>query len=192
MAARIILIGGTSHAGKSTLAAEMAQRLGWRCVSTDSLARHPGRPWRDGPDFVPPHVVEHYLDLSLDELMQSVLRHYDSMWDAHILPLINAPDRLVMEGSALLPERIAPLLSDEVRAVWLVGSDGLIERRIKAESDYENRDASGRVLIDTFTVRAQAFNRFIADEVARLKLPKIDVAAEDLSAQLSAALHVSI
>src|SRR5215468_118437 len=58
----VILIGGTSHTGKSTVAKRIAERLGAICVSTDSLARHPGRPWPAARE-VPPHVVEHYLQL---------------------------------------------------------------------------------------------------------------------------------
>ncbi|MGD1875429.1 MAG: hypothetical protein ACFB02_20525 [Mastigocoleus sp.] len=36
---RIILIGGTSHAGKSTLGQALAITLGWDYCSTDKLAR---------------------------------------------------------------------------------------------------------------------------------------------------------
>lgn len=42
---RVILIGGSSHAGKSTLAQALAAELGWSYGSTDKRARHPGRPW---------------------------------------------------------------------------------------------------------------------------------------------------
>lgn len=57
---KVILLGGTSHAGKSTLARAVASSLGWRTLSTDQLARHPGRPWALPPQFVPTHVDEHY------------------------------------------------------------------------------------------------------------------------------------
>ena len=40
-----MLIGGTSHVGKSTLGKALASKLGWDCVATDSLGKHPGRPW---------------------------------------------------------------------------------------------------------------------------------------------------
>lgn len=40
----ILLIGGTSHTGKSTLAAAWAEAHGARVVHTDLLKRHPGRP----------------------------------------------------------------------------------------------------------------------------------------------------
>jgi 2-phosphoglycerate kinase len=42
---RVILIGGSSHVGKSTLGQSLAAKLGWSYCSTDKLARHPGRPW---------------------------------------------------------------------------------------------------------------------------------------------------
>ena len=178
MTLRLFLIGGTSHAGKSTLATALAGRLGWRCISTDSLARHPGRPWRDAPDAVPPHVVEYYRDLSLNERMQSVLQHYRSMWEPLVLPLIMSGEPLVLEGSALLPELVVTILAQDVRAVWLVAGEGVVEGRIRKESAYDSRDADSRVLIDSFTERAAAFNRVMADEVQRLGLEKIAISEE--------------
>jgi hypothetical protein len=73
---RVLLIGGTSHAGKSTLAQAIAERLGWQYRSTDKLARHPGRPWAPEGGAVPDHVADHYRSLSVDELLADVLCHY--------------------------------------------------------------------------------------------------------------------
>ena len=73
---RVILIGGSSHVGKSTLADSLAAKLGWAQISTDKLARHPGRPWQPEPQQVPDHVAEHYLSLSVRELIEDVLHHY--------------------------------------------------------------------------------------------------------------------
>src|SRR5205814_3744378 len=81
MAARVFLLGGTSYTGKSTTARALADRLGWDCVSTDRLGRHPGRPWADdGP--VPDHVLRHYRTLPVDELTAGQLRHYERLWPA--------------------------------------------------------------------------------------------------------------
>lgn len=77
----MILIGGSSHVGKSSLAKSLASRLGWTQISTDKLARHPGRPWRREQEKVPNHVAEHYLSLSVDELLKDVLHHYkENVW----------------------------------------------------------------------------------------------------------------
>ncbi len=178
MTARLFLIGGSSHAGKSTLGEAVANYLGCRCISTDSLAKHPGRPWRDPPELPPPHVVEHYRDLALDQMMQSVLAHYRSMWSPLVLPLIESGERLVLEGSALLPELVSQLDIQHVRAIWLVAAEGVLERRITAESDYDSRDPDPRFLIDKFAQRAVAFNRFVGEEASRLSLQKIEVGRE--------------
>ncbi|MEN0118373.1 MAG: hypothetical protein AAGD15_16715 [Agrobacterium cavarae] len=178
MTARLFLIGGSSHAGKSTLGEAVANYLGCRCISTDSLAKHPGRPWRDPPELPPPHVVEHYRDLALDQMMQSVLAHYRSMWSPLVLPLIESGERLVLEGSALLPELVSQLDTQHVRAIWLVAAEGVLERRITAESDYGSRDPDARFLIDKFAQRAVAFNRFVGEEASRLSLQKIEVGRE--------------
>ena len=57
---RILLIGGASHVGKSTLAHSLASHLDCNYYSTDKLARHPGRPWQSEPKDIPQHVAEHY------------------------------------------------------------------------------------------------------------------------------------
>ena len=72
----VILVGGSSHVGKSAMSKALASKLGWDHVSTDSLARHPGRPWKPAPEKVPEHVTRHYLCLSVDELVEDVLHHY--------------------------------------------------------------------------------------------------------------------
>ncbi len=183
----IILIGGTSHVGKSTLAESLAQTLGWRQTSTDSLARHPGRPWRANPDDVPAHVREHYATLDVDQLMSSVLSHYDAMWTPLIEPLLldqptdaQAPG-LVLEGSALLPVKVAEIPRARISAVWLTASPGLIRDRIHAESGYPAMAPAGRKLVDNFLRRTLAFNDFVRTEVDRLSLPHLEV--DEISAE---------
>src|SRR5690606_41921201 len=70
---RVLLIGGTSHAGKSSAARAVGDRLGFECRTTDRLARHPGRPWRTPVWEVPPHVAEHYRALAVDARIASGL-----------------------------------------------------------------------------------------------------------------------
>lgn len=126
---RVILIGGSSHVGKTTLAQHLGSELGWSHISTDSLARHPGRPWRKTPETVPEDVAEHYLSLSEEELVADVLRHYRSMWpdiETMVRSRVIDPstERLMLEGSALWPESVANLNLDEVAAIWLTATDG--------------------------------------------------------------------
>lgn len=176
---RVLMIGGTSHAGKTTLARNIAERLGWFCTSTDKLARHPGRPWSQNGSDVPAHVREHYLILSAADLMASAIAHYQSVWPAieeiiaQQLAASSVTEGLVIEGSAVLPGYIASLKRPEVSAVWVTASEELFETRIRKESNYAAAPAESRLLIDKFVERTLSFNRWLMANVEQLGLPCI-------------------
>ena len=178
---RVILIGGTSHAGKSTLGEALALRLGWVYQSTDKLARHPGRPWQTPPKTVPPHVAEHYLSLPVDELIADVVRHYtQTVWplvEEMVSAHTNDPlrDCLVIEGSALLPELAARLTHNKAAMVWLTASPEFLKQRIYGESDYENKTPLEQKMIHKFMERTVRFNERMAEAVSRLGLTLINV-----------------
>jgi 2-phosphoglycerate kinase len=189
-ALRVILVGGTSHLGKTTAAQSLASMLGWKVASTDKLARHPGRPWQRLPFVVPPHVSDHYRNLVADELIASVLAHYRSMWPTvENLARTHAKDakaeRLVLEGSAVLPEHASALRARNIAAVWLTGNDRLLQLRIYRESGYATADQWSKFMIDKFLERSRRFNKIILDGVREYRLPRVDV-TEDMTAELVA------
>ena len=171
---RVLLIGGTSHVGKSTVAAELATRLGFEHRSTDYLARHPGRPWRTPEREVPPHVAEHYSTLTVDELIVSVLAHYERLWP-RIEELIRTHPGLVLEGSALWPARVASLTVPDMAAVWLTADRSVTRTRIHASGNYTNATADERALMDTFAARTARFQELLMEDVKRLGLPHVHV-----------------
>ena len=184
---RVFLIGGSSHVGKSTLALLLASQLGWSYRSTDRLgAPHPGRPWQTKPKKVPKHVADHYLSRSADELITDVLRHYrDNVW-----PLIESivtshatdlsTDRLIMEGSAILPELVVSLPLRNIAAIWLTAGNELFEERIHSESQYRTKSPRERTMIDKFLERTWLYNDRMKDTVKRLGLVFIDVNASNV------------
>jgi 2-phosphoglycerate kinase len=177
---RVILIGGSSHAGKTALAKALATRLGWRHISTDSLARHPGRPWKTASKAVPEHVAEHYLSLAVDELLADVLRHYKTMWqniEAMITLHANDPTttQLILEGSALWPESVASLTLEKVAAIWLTASNDLFESRIYNASKFEQAATREKKLIQKFLERTHSYNQHMMDAVKQLELASIDI-----------------
>ena len=173
---RVILIGGPSNVGKSTLAQSLAALLSWACASTDRLARYPGRPWGS----VRPHVAEHYLSLSPEQLVEDVIRHYMSLRPA-IQNLIMTPaadpaaERLILEGSAVWPESVVDLRADGVGALWLTASDSFLQRRIYAASEYDGAPDRERVIIDKFLGRVQRYNQRMLEDVRRFGLPWVNV-----------------
>jgi 2-phosphoglycerate kinase len=177
---RVILIGGSSHAGKSTLADQLAARPGWIASSTDHLGRHPGRPWRSAGEAVPAHVAAYYLELSTEAQLADVLRYYETLRPAiEALVRRHAEDeslpRLVLEGSALWPEWVAALTAPGVAAVWLTASPTQFEARILAESGHAFADARSRALIEAFLARTLAFDAILREAVGGLGAPMLQV-----------------
>jgi 2-phosphoglycerate kinase len=179
---RVILIGGSSNIGKSTLAESLVMKLGWCHISTDRLARHPGRPWQTKPETVPVHVAEHYLSLSVDELIEDVLRHYRSMWpDIESIVTTHATDcstdRLILEGSALWPASVATLNLDNVAAIWLTASNNLFQARIYQASRFGEATVREKMMIQKFLERTHRYNEQMMEAVNRLGLVSINVEA---------------
>ncbi len=153
---RILLIGGASHVGKSTLAQSLVTHLGWNYRSTDKLARHPGRPWQVKSREIPKHVADHYQLLSADELIKDVIHHYrNNVWSL-VKDIVTfhatevSADRLVLEGSALLPELVNTLNFENTSAIWLIANNEFIRQRIYVASHYESRSHSEKMMIDKF------------------------------------------
>ncbi|MEU5133824.1 AAA family ATPase [Streptomyces californicus] len=176
---RVVLIGGTSNTGKSTVAGRLAERLGFEHRSTDGLARHPGRPWRTPEHEVPPHVAEHYATSAPDELLASVLAHYERLWP-RIEGLITDRARLgaaglVLEGSALLPERVARLTVPRTAAVWLTADDAVLRDRVRTAGRYARASEEERLLMDRFLARTHRFQTRTVEAVESLGLARLDV-----------------
>ena len=178
---RVILIGGSSHVGKSTLSRSLADRLGWRLISTDKMARHPGRPWRSASERLPDDVAKHYLTLSVGELISDMLHHYRvNVWPK-VETLVRSAtaeassDRVILEGSALWPDLVATLSFDGIAALWLTASDDVFRKRIHGESRYHSRSAIERSMVDRFLDRTLAYNERMIDSVNRHGFRLVDV-----------------
>ena len=178
---KVILIGGSSHVGKSAVSESLAAALGWAHISTDRLARHPGRPWMPSPERVPEQVAEHYIRLSVDELIEDVLRHYRvNVWpEVKAIVESHANDAsksgIVVEGSALWPEFATDLDSDKVAAVWLTAKADVFRRRIHVGSRYGTRSPRERMMIDKFLERTLAYDALMVDAVNRHGFVLVDV-----------------
>ncbi|WP_329274926.1 hypothetical protein [Streptomyces sp. NBC_01451] len=165
---RVVLIGGTSNVGKSAVAQVVAERLGFTCRSTDGLARHPGRPWRTPGWEVPEHVAEHYRSLTVEELVSSVLGHYERLWpliEELIVRHAAGPGGLVLEGSALWPARVAALTVPRTAAVWLTAEDSVVRARVHRAGRYPQATPEERQLMDKFLARSARYQSLMRAEL---------------------------
>ena len=173
-----ILIAGTSHAGKSTLAGLLSTRLGWQAISTDSLARHPGRPWPG----IPAPVEEYYTALSTETIHWFLKVHHQNIWPL-IRPMIDSSSHVgnpaIFEGAALRPEFISPLLGSTVAGVLLhAGNDFLLER-MRSHARYEDATAGQRRIMDAFIERSLRENTEMLASAREHHLPIVDVTSPE-------------
>ena len=167
-----LLITGTSHTGKSTLAARLGATLGWPVVSTDALARHPGRP-RPIPR---PHVAEMYERLSVETLHTLLLHHH-----ANMVPVVRQALRqrpVIVEGNALRPELYAPDLAPGARMACLTAPDDVLRARIRASSDWATRTPRHKAQIDAFIARSLCDNAALASSAQRYTVTVFDTASD--------------
>lgn len=170
-----ILIGGSSHVGKSTLAKSLAVSLQRELISTDNLGRHPGRPW---PSPLP-EVAEYYTNLSDETLHWFLKVHHENMWP-RICQIIEDRKQLlksfVLEGAALRPEYITKLDPDFIKTVFLYAEDDFLRFRMMEESGYKNATRSAASIIDKFVERSIRDNREMLNVARDAKIPCVDVA----------------
>ncbi|XOV88085.1 MAG: hypothetical protein ACFHX7_24530 [Pseudomonadota bacterium] len=179
---KVVLIGGTSHVGKSTFAKALAARLGWQSLSTDSLARHPGRPWRAEGEL-PGLVRDYFAGPYSSRLLDEVTAHYQQI----VWPIVEALVRsrianaydgpLVVEGSAILPGRVAQaaLPGDQAIALWLTAPHALLTSRMRENSRYTEQSRQDQALVDTFLARTLAFDHYVRESAAALELAVADL-----------------
>ena len=169
------------------MAASLTTTLAGTHISTDSLARHPGRPWRLSPEKVPDDVAEHYLNLTVDELIEDVLHHYKvNVWpqvENIIASHLGDPTStgIILEGSAVWPDFASNLDFTNVAAIWLTASNELLQKRIHANSRYTTKSPQEQTLIDKFVERTLAYNARMVEVVDRLGFALVDVRRSNVS-----------
>ncbi|SOC93031.1 hypothetical protein SAMN05216358_3194 [Rhizobium sp. AN5] len=171
----IILISGTSHVGKSTLAGLLIEKLHCEAISTDSLARHPGRPWPG----IPAPVEEYYRQLSAETIHWFLKVHHQNIWPL-VRGLIDSKtgtgNIVVFEGAALRPEFIAPLLGSAVAGVFLHAQNDFLSDRMRAHAGYKDATAGQRRIMDAFIERSLRENTEMLASARHHHVPTVDIA----------------
>ena len=171
-----ILIAGTSYVGKSTFATAVAQSLGREMISTDDLARHPGRPW----PTVRPQVAEYYSKLCDDTIHWFLKVHHENLWP-QIEQIIETRRQLskpfVLEGAALRPEYIASIKPGLVSPVLLYSDNEFLRVRLTEGSQLRNVDPARATVIRRFIERSLRENSELLEAARESDIPCVDIAA---------------
>ena len=135
-------LGGSSCAGKSTIARLFADELGFELYAIDPKwfgdhlhaadpERHPGMvKYRES---LGPTLPEIFNTVPVDDLVESQINFFIEEFEMIVDDLYELPkDRPILaEGTALLPPQVGQI-TDPNRAIWLVATESF-ERKIRQE-----------------------------------------------------------
>jgi hypothetical protein len=152
----------------------VALALGRDLISTDDLARHPGRPW----PTVRPEVAEYYSKLSDDTIHWFLKVHHENLWAriAHMVDVRRqAAKPFVLEGSALRPEYMARIEPGVVLPLLLHCNNALLRKRIAEGSRLEDADDATAAVIGKFIERSLRDNEDLLGAARKMQIRCIDV-----------------
>jgi 2-phosphoglycerate kinase len=159
---RVILIGGAPGAGKTTLGAALAERLGYRSLTIDDLVTaaqavttpdsHPGLHlmWKVS-------AVDYFTETAPEVLIDDAKRQHEVAWpmiEAVIRKYVRDGTGVVIDGWHLWPDRVASLGVPEVWAGWLVIDPEALERRERANQEWRAGSTDPERMLANFLARS--------------------------------------
>jgi hypothetical protein len=186
--AHILWIGGSTCAGKSTIAERLAERYQLPAYFFDR--REPFHIYRSIPEQQP-HLIG-FMAMTMDERWvlrspEAMALHTIASWSTERFPMVlddlssmPAEAPIIAEGPGLFPQQVAPLLTRPNQGIWLVASRDLIEQVRHA------RPGLARMTSDPERTMRNIIDRdiLIADHVRQgaqtLGLPHIEVDLQNI------------
>jgi len=193
-------IGGSSCAGKSTVARRIADQYGLHLYATDDVMAEHSR--RSKPEDCP--LLHQFIAMNMDDrwVNRSAAAMLDTFhwfqgegFDMIIEDLLRIPTsvRVIVEGFRLLPQLVKPVLSAPDHAVWLLPSPefrlAAIERRGGSASGFLAKTSNPEKVLHNLLERDRMFTERLRQEIKDLGLPAIRVhsaTAEEDSATMVA------
>lgn len=129
----IYWIGGSPCAGKTTIARKLAAEYSFTYYKCDDCYDdHMSRSTPDQQSYM--YKIKdqtwdqvwskQFCSLSVEEQIEDVIRVYEEQFSLILEDLLSRPKTtpILVEGAALLPNLVAPLLTDLNHAIWIVST----------------------------------------------------------------------
>jgi 2-phosphoglycerate kinase len=165
--AHILWMGGSPCSGKSSIAAILAEAYGLQAYHVDDVfnKRHSRRL---NPEKQP--ALCKWINASCDEqwmhpaddLLAEVQACYSEQFGLVLgdLQSLSQGGQLIVEGTALLPDRVCGLLSDQQRAIWVVPTEKFLR------AHYPGRGLWVQTILSRCADREQAFENWMNRDAA--------------------------
>ena len=132
----VLWIGGSVCSGKTSAAKDLASRYGLRIYSFDGA--EPFHIYRSVPERQPNLI--RFMAMTMDERWvlrtpEAMAEHALAAWSEERFPMVLDDLRhlpgsgaVIAEGAGLLPQKVAPLMTDHRCALWLVATPDCIRQ----------------------------------------------------------------
>ncbi len=174
---QVILIGGPPGAGKTTLGAALAIRLGITSLTVDDLVvaaqavttreTHPGV-WAMRKKNLP--LLEYFTVSSVEQLRADATQRHEATW-----PMLEGVIRkhakwgsaIVIDGWHIRPSYVAQLKLDNVWSGWIVPAPEVLEERERRGAWYQGSSDPERML-ENFLARSYWINDLVEEQAKEL------------------------
>lgn len=177
-------LGGGTGAGKSTISRRLADRYGLRRYDTDrSMGDHTARsdpratPYLQ--DFLAMDMDERWANRSPEVMLDTFHWFRGEAFELIVEDLLRLPaEPVVVEGFRLLPELVAPLLTDRRQGIWLLPTPSFQRAAFEQRGSLwsiAGRTSTPERALDNLLERDRRFTERVAGETERLGLTGIVV-----------------
>jgi adenylate kinase family enzyme len=190
---RVLLIGGAPLSGKTTVAQTIGRLLGLPVVSTDLLGEA-ARAVTDPSNRADLHACgagdhrQYYTNHSPVQLLEHALRAHNALWpaiEAVIGRRLDWEGSAIIEGWALLPERVAKVQSPCLRCVWVTVPGAVLVARLMAQSGFAREACDPDLVCDRFIARSLLMNKWLHEQLNTWQLPLVELTGSESPEEVS-------
>jgi len=172
--AHVLWIGGAPDAGKTTIARLLAERHRWQWYQCDARAHDRLIVARADPAQYPAmyaklgkSIDERWVQPTPAELLRSIVAINHERFPLILADLRAMPTRplILAEGPSLHPELVAPLLTNQHQAIWLVPSEAFARASATRRDKPRRRDRSSDP--ERYRQNQLARDRLFAEQIRR-------------------------
>ena len=183
----VILIGGAPLVGTAEVARKIAAQWEYGCLSTDDLiqAVRAVTTSQSHPQF---HLLQqkdhrqYFITNTVNRLATDLRYQNESVWPTIkkvIEHHIEEGTGIVIEGWALLPDKIAKLELSRISSLWLVADEAFFQRQVQQEQAFFETGSMEDVFARKFAARSATINENIRKTADVHNLPIVEITPEN-------------
>ncbi len=184
----VLLLGGSPMIGKSTLSHMIAHQLNINYLSTDDI----GEALQAVVDINPmnnQYFLDYYAENNVEKLVSDIQLYHKVIEPAiERLASIHSTWRgtVIIEGWAIYPQLSNKLINDNVKSIWLIADNSLLEKRILDNKAFDNGHVNSKKAISNYIGRSFWHNSYLKEQCKFYGFDYIKINGDETVEELTA------